>query len=802
MLNNDSFRESQIGNGDPQPFDNQSFASSHSTSAARQLVSEIFSDLGDGGSFDALAVLQQYPEIQQYKPLTLDLIYEELTRRLDNQEPIDTSQFVGKFPVYKQSIRRLVDVEQWLRNNQSQILHSLIEWPTAGQSLLGFRLIEEIGRGGFSRVYLAREEELGNRVVVVKVCSTVVTEAQSLGTLDREKHPHIVSVHSVATDVERGLSIICMPYLGQATLEDVLDEAYGHSTWDDRGIQEPPENGQLIIDAIDRVNLTKNSESAENGAQTFDLGEADQGERKRLARGSYIDGIIDLGAQIADALECSHRLNIIHSDIKPSNVLLAQSGRALLFDFNLAFNEQVNANQVGGTLPYMAPEQLRAVAKVDGPQSLDPRTDLFSFGVLLYQLLSGRCPFEIPDANAKASSALKAELLLRLQEDGPAPLRQLNPRISKSLATLVHRCLQCDPDERPQSAVEIRQVLDAEQSFPRKQSRWIRNHPALTTVALAAIVMSTMGITLALPERDPNAAVNSPIPPPLTIEQEYAAGLQAFDSERFDDAIDHYTRILIEQPEHFDALIQRGRTFIELEDRPDALNLALADFDSALRLQVNDGLANSCLGFAYAKRGLIETHRRREDFERARFAAQVSADSGFLPALNYNNVGYILRENRDLAAARKVLDEALRLEPLLHAAYVNLIDVELAEATNSGSLPDLSNVDKALQTGPHTSELLARAAGTYALAASRVEGDRAFGTQADHDTYINSAVDYYQQSLEAGYPKKNLDNSVRSFKRNFLDIPAVQAIQAPKNTLPVTKSIRLLNPLDHWPAVS
>src|SRR5262249_19624358 len=114
-----------------------------------------------------------------------------------------------------------------------------------------------------------------------------------------------------------------------------------------------------------------------------------------LRHGTYVEGIRHLGAQLADALDFLHRAEICHRDLKPSNVLLTPNGRAVLLDFNLSFDALRVEQRFGGTLPYMAPEQLRAV---DFPTDAEvgavgPRSDLFAFGVLVYELLTGRHPF-------------------------------------------------------------------------------------------------------------------------------------------------------------------------------------------------------------------------------------------------------------------------------------------------------------------------------------------------------------------------------------------------------------------------
>ncbi len=114
-----------------------------------------------------------------------------------------------------------------------------------------------------------------------------------------------------------------------------------------------------------------------------------------MTRGLYVDGIVHPGVQLAEALAYTHSQGILYRDLKPSNVLLAPSGKPMLLDFNLSCDVQFDVNRVGGTLPYMPPEQIRDVRMppADGRLTGDPRSDVFSLGVILYELLAGRLPF-------------------------------------------------------------------------------------------------------------------------------------------------------------------------------------------------------------------------------------------------------------------------------------------------------------------------------------------------------------------------------------------------------------------------
>src|SRR5205807_3554546 len=113
-------------------------------------------------------------------------------------------------------------------------------------------------------------------------------------------------------------------------------------------------------------------------------------------RGGYVEGVLHVAVQLAEALAFIHRQGICHRDLKPSNILLTPDGRPRLLDFNLSLDEGMYDPVPAGTVPYMAPEQLLALDPEygRGPSLIDPRSDLFALGVILYELLAGVHPFD------------------------------------------------------------------------------------------------------------------------------------------------------------------------------------------------------------------------------------------------------------------------------------------------------------------------------------------------------------------------------------------------------------------------
>src|SRR6266513_1101296 len=153
----------------------------------------------------------------------------------------------------------------------------------------------------------------------------------------------------------------------------------------------------------------------------------------------------DIIAQVAEALEHAHKFSIVHRDVKPANVVVAPSGRAKLTDFGVAYVPASNVTQTGSALGsprYMAPEQVLG-------QPIDSRTDLFSLGVVLYEVLTKRTPFEWPGDTPVFA------LMQRIAGEPHPPLRQIDPQIPAGFDRIMDRALAKRPQDRYQKAAEM-----------------------------------------------------------------------------------------------------------------------------------------------------------------------------------------------------------------------------------------------------------------------------------------------------------------------------------------------------------
>ena len=369
-----------------------------------------------------------------------------------------------------------------------QVSRGLLALPAIGSEVAGFRLERELGRGAFGRVYLARQGDLSDRPVALKISAEMSGEAQTLALL---QHTHIVPVYS--THRIGPLRAVCMPFFGATTLADVLRD------FRDRGSM--PDSGAQLVESL----RTRRSDTE---AQTSPEGEASRGPTppstsalQTLGTLGYVPAALWIGSRLADGLAHAHQRGILHRDLKPANVLLTDDGQPMLLDFNLATNPRDHCAGVtaliGGTLPYMAPEALAAL-RGDAPPP-DVRSDLYALGVILFELLTGRHPFPL-------RSGLLDEVLPPMiadRDDPPPRLRWHNPNISPATESIVRHCLEPDPAKRYQEArqleEDLRRQLDhrslrhASEPSPRERaSKWLRRHPRLSSATTLGVIAALL----------------------------------------------------------------------------------------------------------------------------------------------------------------------------------------------------------------------------------------------------------------------------------------------------------------------
>ncbi len=497
------------------------------------------------------------------------LCYEEFCRREEDGLAPFPAEYDERFPDLRDRLRRVFDIHELVGNAASTDLHvpgpELIPFPEARQTIAGFHLVEELGRGSFARVFLAQERQLADRPVALKVARTGSREPQ---TLARLQHTYIVPVHSYRIDPATGLHLLCMPYFGRVTLARLLA--------DPKAKVAP--SGAELLEALDRLDPSEASDDRPSHSSA----------RTALARLPFARAIAWWGSRLADALAHAHDRGVLHRDIKPSNVLVTGDGLPMLLDFNLAGEPWADRNdlepdRLGGTLAYMAPEHLEAVSTGEDDR-LDARADVFSLGVLLFEALTGSRPFPSPTGSSVPEALQRAAEARRRT---PPRIREQHPEIPAPLERVIRRCLEPDPADRYPDANEL--AADLQAVADDAPLRWTREPLHVRAVRrvrrswkravlVAVVAGSAVGLAMAaLREEDDRARVAT------TASALLDEGKQFLLKDEFATALARFEEVcrltsgrgeLIEL--HYKAVAYNGqaRLTAEVRDRADALSRA------------------------------------------------------------------------------------------------------------------------------------------------------------------------------------------------------------------------------------
>jgi serine/threonine protein kinase len=299
-----------------------------------------------------------------------------------------------------------------------------------GTTLHHYRIIRALGHGGMGEVYVAEDTRLHREVALKLLPPEMAADAGRLQRFQREaqavaalNHPNVVTVYSV--EEAEGLHFITMELVEGKTLTDLIPE-----------------------------------------------------------RGFPVPEFLKLSLPLADAIAAAHQRGIVHRDLKPANIMVTAGGRLKVLDFGLAklkpgitgtadartltADQLTIQHEIVGTPSYMSPEQAQG-------QPVDHRTDIFSAGVVLYEMATGKRPFQGDSAITILSSIIK---------DSPPPVLEVNPSLPRELDRIIMHCLAKDPARRYQSALDLRNELEDAQQQAVSRAGLLRI--ATRTLALSA----------------------------------------------------------------------------------------------------------------------------------------------------------------------------------------------------------------------------------------------------------------------------------------------------------------------------
>jgi len=454
----------------------------------------------------------------------LDRLAEEFLARSRRGDRPTIGEYVALHPDRANEIRDLISALLMVEGARSHADPTLGPDGASGrrgeptlERLGDFRIVREVGRGGMGVVYEAEQESLG-RTVALKVLSKrslaaadqVLRFLREARAAARLHHTNIVPVFGVGE--HDGLHYYVMQFIRGPGLDEVIEEM--------RRLEGPP--GESSGDARTRVGIDRSAAEVARSlvGRPEDRPSGDDGEPPPAAprpagvaptsepSRRYARTVARMMMQAAEAIDHAHAQGILHRDVKPSNLLLDAQGTVWVTDFGLAkATEDDDLTRTGdlvGTLRYMAPERFRG--------ECDARSDVYSLGLTLYELLAGRPAFEVPERD---------QLIYRVTHTSPPRLWSVRPSVPRDLDTVVHKAIEREPKDRYATAGDFardlgrfladRPVKARRTSAAERLVRWSRRNPAPAGLGaavlflLAAIAIGSTAAAVSLGRRHAEA---------------------------------------------------------------------------------------------------------------------------------------------------------------------------------------------------------------------------------------------------------------------------------------------------------
>lgn len=441
----------------------------------------------------------------------LSVALEEYIAAIEAGEPNSREDIVLKYNDIAEELMGCLDSLEFIHHVAPQLADQSLDaigdsGSSPSASLGDFRILRELGRGGMGVVYEAEQISLGRHVALKVLPFAAMLDKQQLARFKNEAraaatldHPSIVAIHSVGC--ERGVHYYAMQLIEGRSLAEIIaamrresgvEQQRSRAGVGDRSnfTESAEQNGTVLLPPSAIRNPQSEINTLPSVAHPALL--APHSSLPAPSSREYFRAVARLGIQAAEALDHAHQNGILHRDIKPANLLLDDGGKLWITDFGLARIEQdagmTMTGDLLGTLRYMSPEQALAKRVV-----IDHRSDIYSLGVTLYELLTLRAAFSAED---------RQELLRQIAFEEPPPLRKSGCHIAAEMATIIEKAIRKNPDERYATARELaedlRSFLDnkpikAKPPTRREQLvKWSRRHPAALLSATCVMVAVTI----------------------------------------------------------------------------------------------------------------------------------------------------------------------------------------------------------------------------------------------------------------------------------------------------------------------
>jgi serine/threonine protein kinase/Flp pilus assembly protein TadD len=410
-------------------------------------------------------------------------VADEFLQRLERGECPDVEEYAQRYPPIADLLRQALPALRALGPAAPGLSSATDQAPGQGPltgHLGDYHLVREVGRGGMGVVYEAEQVSLNRRVALKVLPFAAALDAKQLARFKNEAqaaahlhHTNIVPVFGVG--YERGVHYYAMQFIDGQTLAALIADLRRQAGLEvEEQVPRPTGGAEAAV-------------STQEGALPTQRSTRDA---------SYFRTVASLGAQVALALEHAHQQGIVHRDIKPANILVDGLGNVWITDFGLAqFWSETRLTMTGdilGTLRYMSPEQAGGKHAV-----VDQRTDVYSLGATLYELLTLEPAFAAAD---------RYELFVQIAFAEPRPPRRLNKAVPAELETIVLKAMEKCPEDRYATAGELaddlrrfledRPIQAKRPTIAQRARKWARRHQAVVVAAVVVLAMTAAALAV------------------------------------------------------------------------------------------------------------------------------------------------------------------------------------------------------------------------------------------------------------------------------------------------------------------